>query len=164
MPGDQLLLPLLLLTPLVGAVIVALLGPERGDSIRRISLATTLVTLLLSILVAYDYVEITQRQRSAPASTATTPSFTPQLLPGSASSHPNQTTWDILKVGPNGAAIQFYVGVDGINIWLVVLTCLLMCSAVLVSWNSSQASERLNEYYAWLLALQTGMVGVFVSF
>jgi NADH-quinone oxidoreductase subunit M len=164
MSGDQLLLPLLLLTPLVGAVIVALLGPGRGDSIRRISLAATVVALFLSILVAYDYVEVAQRQRSAPASTATTPTFAPELVPGSDSSHPHQTTWDILRVGPNGAAIQFYVGVDGINIWLVVLTCLLMCSAVLVSWNSSQASERLNEYYAWLLALQTGMIGVFVSF
>src|SRR5260370_203562 len=39
-----------------------------------------------------------------------------------------------------------------------------MVSAVLVSWHSFQVQERVNEYYAWLLALETGMIGVFLSF
>ena len=51
------------------------------------------------------------------------------------------------------AAIQFYIGLDGLNIWLVVLTALLMVPSVLVSWNA--ISERVNEFYAWLLVLQT---------
>jgi NADH-quinone oxidoreductase subunit M len=58
--------------------------------------------------------------------------------------------------------VQFYVGVDGISIWLVALTSLLMVPSVLVSWNAVQ--ERTNEYYAWLLVLQTAMTGVFVAF
>ena len=37
-----------------------------------------------------------------------------------------------------------------------------MVSAVLISWIS--ITERVNEYYAWLLALGTGMTGVFLSF
>jgi NADH-quinone oxidoreductase subunit M len=87
------------------------------------------------------------------------------MVPGAdTSGDPSVTTWDLLSIGPNGAAVQFYVGIDGMNVWLVVLTCLLMCSAVLVSWDSSQVQERVNEYYAWLLALQSGMLGVFVSF
>src|SRR5205807_9616709 len=42
------------------------------------------------------------------------------------------------------------------------LTAVLLVSAVLVSWNAIQ--ERANEYYAWLLLLETAMIGVFVSF
>src|SRR5207244_10859068 len=59
-------------------------------------------------------------------------------------------------------SIQFFIGVDGLNVWLVVLTALLMVSSVLVSWRAVQ--ERVNEFYAWLLALQAAMVGVFLSF
>src|SRR5438105_4782068 len=44
----------------------------------------------------------------------------------------------------------------------VLLTCLLMVAAVLGSWSS--VTERVGEYHAWLLALQTGLLGVFVSF
>jgi NADH-quinone oxidoreductase subunit M len=58
--------------------------------------------------------------------------------------------------------VQFYVGLDGLNVWLLVLTALLMVSAVLVSWTA--ITERGNEYYAWLLALGTAMLGVFLSF
>ena len=39
-----------------------------------------------------------------------------------------------------------------------------MVPSVLVSWQSFQVQERINEYFAWLLALETGMIGVFLSF
>jgi NADH:ubiquinone oxidoreductase subunit 4 (subunit M) len=39
-----------------------------------------------------------------------------------------------------------------------------MVSSVLVSWHSSQVQERTNEYYAWLLMLETAMIGVFLAF
>ena len=41
-----------------------------------------------------------------------------------------------------GAAIQFYIGVDGLNVWLVVLTALLMVSAVLVSWTAIDGARQ----------------------
>src|SRR5205823_10111239 len=59
-------------------------------------------------------------------------------------------------------AIQFFVGLDGLNLWLVALTSLLMVPSVLVSWTS--ITERVHEFYAWLLLLQTAMLGVFVAF
>jgi NADH-quinone oxidoreductase subunit M len=63
--------------------------------------------------------------------------------------------------GP-AAVIQFYLGIDGLNIWLVVLTALLLVPSVLVSWTA--IDDRVHEYYAWLLALETAMLGVFLSF
>src|SRR5262249_55232028 len=165
MLGDRLLLPLLLAIPIVGAVAAALMGAQRATSIRRVSLAATLSTLALSIIIAWNYVESAGQAGSSRTRSDAPLTFTPQMVPGAdASGDPSVTTWDLLNIGPGSAAIQFYVGIDGMNVWLVVLTCLLMCSAVLVSWDSSQVQERVNEYYAWLLALQTGMLGVFVSF
>src|SRR5205823_13141633 len=70
---------------------------------------------------------------------------------------------DVLPLGGDGsAAIQFYIGLDGLNIWLVALTSVLMVPSVLIGWESIK--ERANEYYAWLLLLQTAMTGVFLSF
>jgi NADH-quinone oxidoreductase subunit M len=60
------------------------------------------------------------------------------------------------------SAIQFYIGIDGLNVWLVLLTALLMVTSVLVSWTS--ITERVHEFHAWLFVLQLGMTGVFVSF
>jgi NADH-quinone oxidoreductase subunit M len=60
------------------------------------------------------------------------------------------------------SAIQFYVGIDGLNVWLVLLTALLMVSSVLISWNSIE--ERIPEFFAWLMVLQTGMTGLFLAF
>ena len=71
------------------------------------------------------------------------------------------TTWNLITLR-QGTAIQFYLGVDGLNLWLVVLTALLMVSAVLVSWTS--VTERDNEFFAWLLALEAAMIGVFLAF
>jgi len=57
--------------------------------------------------------------------------------------------------------IRFTVGVDGIALMLVLLTTLLMPLAVLGSWTSVR--ERTHSYYALLLILTTGMLGVFMA-
>jgi NADH-quinone oxidoreductase subunit M len=57
--------------------------------------------------------------------------------------------------------VRYIVGVDGISMLLVLLTTLLGFLAVLSSWSA--IGERRGAYYACLLTLQTGMVGVFVS-
>lgn len=57
--------------------------------------------------------------------------------------------------------IQYHVGIDGISLLLVMLTTLIGVVAVLASWTAVQ--EKTKGYYAMLLILQTGMIGVFVS-
>ena len=57
--------------------------------------------------------------------------------------------------------IRFTVGLDGIALMLVLLTTLLMPLAVLGSWTSIR--ERTHSYYALLLVLTTGMLGVFMA-
>jgi len=58
-------------------------------------------------------------------------------------------------------AIRYHVAVDGLSLWLVVLTTLLTPICVLISWR--YIDRRIKEFYAFLLLLETGLVGVFVA-
>src|SRR4030095_9465252 len=66
---------------------------------------------------------------------------------------------DVLWIGSIGA--HYHVGVDGISLWLVILTTLLMPIAILSSWTSIQ--KRQLSYYMFLMLLLSAMIGVFVS-
>src|SRR5207302_349491 len=56
---------------------------------------------------------------------------------------------------------RYHVGIDGISLWLVLLTTLLMPIAVLSSWTA--ITKRQVTYYALMLLLESAMIGVFVS-
>jgi NADH-quinone oxidoreductase subunit M len=60
-----------------------------------------------------------------------------------------------------GWGVRYTVGVDGISLFLVLLTAFLMPLSVLGSW--SYITKRENGFYSLLLVLTTGMIGVFVS-
>ncbi|HWU36710.1 MAG TPA: NADH-quinone oxidoreductase subunit M, partial [Candidatus Acidoferrum sp.] len=55
----------------------------------------------------------------------------------------------------------YHIGIDGLGLLLVMLTTLLGWISILSSWNAIR--ERLKEYYALFLLLQTAMLGVFIS-
>ena len=57
--------------------------------------------------------------------------------------------------------VSYAFGLDGISIWLVMLTTFLSVIAIICSWES--ITVRLKEYYAFLLLLETGMLGVFFA-
>ena len=56
---------------------------------------------------------------------------------------------------------SYHLGIDGFGLLLVMLTTVLGFLAILCSWNAIQ--DRLKEYYAFFLLLQTAMLGVFMS-
>src|SRR5262249_40597728 len=148
------LLLILLLVPLGTAVVVAFLGPHRQGAVAALSLTATVVCAILALIVAVTFAAEAggPRESDALSRPGEMPTFRPAYV----------TRFDLLSLGPPGC-IQFYIGLDGLNVWLVVLTAVLMVSAVLISLNSPQVQDRLNEYYAWLLTLETGMVGVFLA-
>src|SRR5512136_2516870 len=57
--------------------------------------------------------------------------------------------------------IGYQVGLDGISLLLIILTTSLMPLAVLSSYKA--ITDRVKEYYIFMLLLETGMLGVFVS-
>jgi NADH-quinone oxidoreductase subunit M len=122
--------------------------------------------LLLAGLLAFNFIGIREAKKARPESEkgeAAIPTFDPEL----------RTRFDLLHIpGLNEppdadgtkrpTAVRFDVGIDGLNIWLIVLTALLMVSSVLISWTAVQ--NRVNEYYAWLLLIGSAMIGVFAAF
>ena len=115
--------------PLAGAILVALVPRGREDLVRIAALAVTLVTFAVSIGVLVHF-------------DTTTPGF--QL--GSS-----------LQWIPDWG-IGYLTGIDGISLWLILLTTFLMPLSVLASWSITRS---VKPFFVFLLALETGMLGVF---
>jgi NADH-quinone oxidoreductase subunit M len=60
-----------------------------------------------------------------------------------------------------GQAIHYHMGIDGISLFLILLTTFLTPLAILASWKSIH--DRAKGFFISLLVLETGMIGVFVS-
>ncbi len=121
---------LLLFLPAVGAVVVACLGQERALLSRQISLGVTVAGAVIAVVLAIAF--MANREESKDPRT-----YAPSFVPGAATAAPGKTTWNLIdfNVGrdekaPKLGAIQFFVGIDGMNIWLIVLTSILMVSSV----------------------------------
>ena len=132
LPG---LLSLVIFLPAVGALLLLALPSVNG--IRWAALATTVVTFVLSIGLWLGF--------DASVSTATAPQLATKLA------------W----FGP-AIDISYYVGVDGLNLLLLMLTTLLGPIVVLSSWTYIGKAHK--GYYALLLLLETGVLGVFAAF
>src|SRR5213075_23579 len=61
----------------------------------------------------------------------------------------------------SSVGFNLHIGLDPISVWLLALTTFLMPLAIAASFASIK--ERPKEYYAWMLALQAAMIGVFVA-
>src|SRR5262252_6653058 len=129
------LLTILILLPVIGAAttVVYSLTPGAKESHHRwIALAFTTLGFVLSLLLI---------KASGGDSTAFR--------------FEENYSW----IGSIGA--RYHVGVDGISLWLVLLTTLLMPISVLSSWTA--INKRQLTYYALMLLLESAMIGVFVS-
>jgi NADH-quinone oxidoreductase subunit M len=130
---DHTILTIITFVPLAGAVLLALL-PDKGKLMQWSALAVTLITFALTLHLPfrYDY-----------TAAAGTFQFEQNL------------SWI------TSPAIRYHVGVDGLSMWLVVLTGFLAPLGVLVSWNA--ISDRKKLFYILFLLQQVAMLGIFVS-
>ncbi len=127
------LLTILVLSPLAGAAIVALWPGDQVRTIRGLALAFSLVPLALAIDLWARYVPVSGQAGF-------------QFV--------QQVDW-YPAIGAS-----YHVGVDGISLSMILLTALLTPLAVLISFS---IKDRVKGYMALFLALETGMLGVFVS-
>src|SRR5580765_6941633 len=128
---SPVILTLVTFIPLAGGLLLLAL-PRRDRDIRIFSLVVTLFTFVLSLHLPVHF----HRARSG---------FQYEI----------DHAW---IPTPN---IHFHLGVDGISMWLVVLTTFLTPLCVLISWKSIH--ERVKEFFILLLVLETALIGVFVS-
>ena len=128
---NESILTLILLLPLAGAALVALL-PDRGKLPNWIALLTTLAGFGFTL-----------------------------HLPAHFAAGQGGFQFEINRPWIENPAIFYHIGIDGLSLWLVVLTGLLAPIGVVASWNAIQ--ERRKIFYALFLAQQTAMIGVFIS-
>ena len=142
MTGFHGLLTATVFVPAAGALII--LAFVRGDrSVRYFAVVVGVADLVLSVLVFALF----DRGAAATCSRADAASCF-QFV--------DRFAWipaDTLKA-------SYYLGVDGLNAPMVLLTGLLGLCAVLASWH---INFRVREYFIWLLLLQTAVMGVFSS-
>jgi NADH-quinone oxidoreductase subunit M len=147
MTFEQWVLPTLLLLPLVGALLIGLvnaLGAKDADeSKRRLARTIAFWILILEFLVSVVLWTGLPGAIAAfdPANSAWQFAFRVPWIP----------TW----------GITFSLGIDGVALVMVLLTTFIMPLAILGSWTSIR--DKAPAYYALMLVLTTGMLGVFMA-
>ena len=131
---DHSILTIITFVPLAGAVLLALL-PDRDRIQQWAALAVTLLTFLLTLHLPFHF------------------NYGANGLSGF--QFEQNASWIA------SPAIRYHVGVDGLSMWLVVLTGFLAPLGVLISWRVIESRRRL--FYALFLLQQVAMLGVFVS-
>jgi len=124
----------IVLLPVVGAILVAVIPGLSSRVIKYISAVFTFIPLALAIYLFAIF------DRSLGA--AGLIQFEEKVL------------W-IAQLNAN-----YHLGVDGLSLPLLLLTAFLGFLAVLISWK---VHLRVREYFAWLLLLETSILGVFAS-
>ena len=124
-------LTILILVPFVGGLLVAGLGAERKHLVRGLALAFSLVGLIGAICL-WTHFDAT----------------------GGELRYVEQFDW-VPSLG-----IQYYLGVDGLGLLMVLLTAIVTPLAVLASWHQD---DRPHVYHALVLWLQAGLFGTFTA-
>ncbi len=134
MSGGIGLLGWITLLPLFGAALVMLVPREEESIHRGLGLLTTIVTFLVSLLIFADY-------------------------------DPAQAGFqlEVNKVWIAPLGIHFHLGIDGISLWLVMLTTFLVPLTLLSPQAIGIRNIRVREFTIAMLVLETGMLGAFLA-
>ncbi len=121
----------IILSPFVGALIILAINPRKKLVIKLIALIASLISLVCSVIICFLYDR-------------------------------NQGGFQFLEkiVWIKSLGISYSLGVDGISLPMVLLTGIIIFTAVLISW---EIKPRPKEFFIWLLLLVSGVFGVFSS-
>jgi NADH-quinone oxidoreductase subunit M len=125
------LLSIVTFLPLVGVVVLLAWRSITDEAARIVALVTTVAAFVVSLAVLGRF-------------DASVPGF--QMV--------EQVAW-VKDIG-----LQYLVGIDGVSLWMVLLTTFLMSVAVLASWP---IERNLRLYFVSMLVLETAVVGSFVA-
>lgn len=129
------LLTILILLPTVGAVLLLAYqaATKQESQLKWVTLGVTLLNFVVSLMLLADKGAVS----------------------ASGFSFEQNVPW-IRAINTN-----YHVGVDGLSLWLVILTTFIMPIAVISTWNAVE--KRRTAFYVFLLLLESAMIGVFVS-
>jgi NADH-quinone oxidoreductase subunit M len=126
------LLTVLIFLPLAGALRIAFLPKDNPRLIRNTAFTVTLAEFLLSLPLVFGFDDAAAGMQFV-----------------------QRAPWI------PGYGIEYHVGVDGISLWLVMLTTFLMPIVLLSTYEAVE--KHLKEFMIFMLILEVGMVGVFLA-
>jgi len=129
---DFPILSLITFLPLVGALVILFIPRNNVRGIKNLAFAVATVDFVISLTLYFTFQADSAQMQFV-----------------------EHAPW-IESLG-----ISYHLGVDGISLFLVLLTTLLTPIAVLSSWTA--ITDKVKEYMVFMLLLETGMIGVFVA-
>jgi NADH-quinone oxidoreductase subunit M len=126
------LLDLVIAIPAIGFGLTLLIPRAQEQAIRMFTLAVSLLAFVLSIGLATGF------QSGQPG---------------------QQFVTDVVWIA--NPEIHWHVGIDGLSLWLIILSTFLTPICILISWQLIK--QRSKEFFAFLLLLEFGLVGVFAA-
>jgi NADH-quinone oxidoreductase subunit M len=129
--GRMVSLSALVFLPVVAALLVAFTPGRAVRAQKQIALLASLIVFVLSLVILQRF----------------------QAVPG--------MQFEEARSWLPAYGIAYHLGVDGLSLWLVLLTTLLTPLSLLASWNSIE--HRVREFNIFILLLEAAMIGVFVA-
>lgn len=126
------IITIVIFLPLAGAIILIFFPKDKTNLIKNFAFLVSIATFILSLFLYSGYDELSPEMQ-----------FVVNLA------------W-LREFGSS-----YHVGIDGISLFMVILTTFLTPISILSSYNYIKEKEK--EYYISLLLLETGMNGVFVA-
>ena len=123
-------LAVMVLTPLVGALVIGLIPDSRPEMHRLVAIVSSVVAGALTLWVLYAF-----------------------------KVHDPTFQFVVRQTWVRSLDIKFYLGVDGISLFLVVLTGILFPIALF----AAKPDHDEKGYYLWITLLEAGCLGVFVA-
>jgi NADH-quinone oxidoreductase subunit M len=130
---NETILSLMTFLPLVGVLLLFFVPKDSHNAQRGLALGVTILTFLVSL----------------------------PLVTGFQTNAEFQFVKDVPWIAAGPFQMNYHIGIDGISLWLVILTTFIMPLAVLSTWTAVE--EKVKEYMICLLLLEVGMLGAFVS-
>jgi len=131
MESQTHLLTVITFLPMLSVAALLFLRSDDHTWIRRIALAASIAEFIVSLLLLRGF-------------------------------DPSAAHYQLMENYPwIGQAVHYHIGVDGISLFLVLLTTFLTPLAILCSWESIH--ENVKGFFVSLLVIETAMIGVFIS-
>ncbi len=150
------------LLPLVGIALIWVFGDSSRGPARAIALVISILTLLMAAGIVHSYVK--HHDAAAVAAAANESIDMSDSFADSGSKVPldrGTPSFDRPWIHAYGVEVRFSLALDGLSVWLFGLSALLVLTSVLVSWEA--IDDRAPTFYALLLLLESGMLGVFAA-
>jgi NADH-quinone oxidoreductase subunit M len=129
---DGLILTAVTFLPLLGVLVILLIPKESLNSIKTAAFITSIITFVTSLYLYFNFDPLVSKMQ-----------------------------FEMTKDWIPALGINYHLGIDGISLFLVLLTTFLTTLAIFSSWTA--ITEKVKGYMISMLILETGMIGVFVS-